>query len=812
MKCQGGFDGSAYLSVAQRLANDRKLAALVEVKDSQGEREKDQDEKQTTKHFYHPLDLVPIIDQRTHWSPIVDTAYNSPVRKEKSYSPMQLGTVVFLLGLLVLPCPTALSQEPQETPSSYYHRGMELWRQGQTGEALRHLMTATRDPETSFYAARQVALMGEYALPNLYRGLWHDEEVIQRMSAVIIGWIGDEESVEPLLLRMRFPDAPLETEYALRKIGSITGEQILSLVGRQDLSNAKLLDRKISSVSRLSDSLRLPIDPVPLVSLAEEIEQTQARELEEDPFGHMASARLNLLRFLAGRGVSKSAPLLVQAFHPEAEEADVAITRALIGLGDVAVEPLESAFRESDNEVLRPYLAVAHYFASGAPELSASRPMSVVMNDVSSGQAVGIKVATLAALFSETPNPLLAWFEHHPSAEVRLALAPAIPAEQIRRRVELKTFYLDKTRDTDTTVAATYLLFVGNFLPDSDVEARLASVLESRDELAVMREAALETVARHGPARLLRNVLTNPSDPLRTKAVEWAAGRTEPEIITAVLAILREADRSEAKRAAIELAAVEWGRSEAVVPLAEIVRTGDSLWKDAARGLAALGSDEAVDSFVALIDSGRTIDPDEAGALYFAFTGVASRLTGTGPGSYQFLPLGLDQRPAGDKVLVILREKSDYQGWVKAEEQWKGRRLFRLDEGQGELILYDQDAYDRVVSGAGIVLLEDSVRQTVLSPLELSELREQKVKVIDELPERPFAGLDGNTLHLLYQGQWTDVALGRDLRDEDGRSGWGRSALVPLRLFDRDKIRFSPDPPPSGWLKDEAQPELPEKP
>jgi hypothetical protein len=306
--------------------------------------------------------------------------------------------------------------------------------------------------------------------------------------------------------------------------------------------------------------------------------------------------------------------------------------------------------------------------------------------------------------------------------------------------------------------------------------------------------------------------LANPGDPLRRKAVEWSAGRTESEVITAVLAILREAEPSEAKRAAIELAAVEWRRSEAVVPLAEMVRTGDSLWKEAARGLAALGSDEAVESFVALIDSGRTIEPDEAGALYFAFTGVASRLTGTGPGTYQFLPLGLDSRPAADKVLVILREKSDYQGWVKAEERWNGRRLFHLDEARGELTLYDQSMYDRVASGAGIVVLDDSVRQTVLSPLELSELREQKVKVIDELPERPFAGLDGRVLRMLYQGRWTDVALGRDLRDEGGRAGWGRSALVPLGLFDRDRIRFSAEPLPSGWLKDEPQPKLPEKP
>jgi HEAT repeat protein len=720
--------------------------------------------------------------------------------------------ILFFLGWVLLPGSSATSQEIQQSPRWYYLKGMELWRQGQAGEALRHLMTATRDPETSFYAARQVALMGEYALPALYRGLWHDEEVIQKMSAVIIGWIGEQESMEALLLRMRFPDAPLETEYAIRKIGSMTGEQILSLVGRQDLSNAKLLDRKISTVSRLADSLRLPIDPVPLLSLAEAIEQTRSRELEEDPFGHMASARLSLLRFLAGRRVSKSVPLLVRALHPDAVEANVAITRALIGLGDVALETLERSFRESDNEALRPYLALAHYFASGTPELSASRPISVVMNDVAANPALGLKVATLTALFSEAPNPLLAWFEHHPNAEVRIALAPEISAEQIRRRVELKTFYLDKTRDTDTSVAAAYFPFIANYLPDADVESRLAGVLDSRDELAVLREAALEAAARDGPARLLRGVLSNPDDPLRAKAVELAARRTEPEVITAVLAMLRETDPSEAKRAAINVAAVEWGRSEAVPPLVEMVRVGDSLWREAARGLAALGSDEAVEPFVALIDSGRTIDPDEAGALYFAFTGVASRLSGSGPGSYQFLPLGLDPRPAGDKVLVILQEKSDYQGWVKAEERWNGRRQFRLDEGRGELTLYDQDTYDRVASGAGVVLLEDSVRQKVLSPLELSELREQKVTVIDDLPERPFAGLDGDRLHMLHQGQWTDVALGRDLRDESGRSGWGRSALVPLGFFERDRIRFSSEPLPSGWHKDEPRPKQPERP
>jgi hypothetical protein len=102
--------------------------------------------------------------------------------------------------------------------------------------------------------------------------------------------------------------------------------------------------------------------------------------------------------------------------------------------------------------------------------------------------------------------------------------------------------------------------------------------------------------------------------------------------------------------------------------------------------------------------------------------------------------------------------------------------------------------------------LESTVRQTVLSPLELSEEREQKVTVIEELPYFPYAGLRGNELLVIDEGRWTTVALGQDLRDDVRGDVWGRSALIPLGYFDRDKIYFSSKAPPSGWLRDELQP------
>ncbi len=140
----------------------------------------------------------------------------------------------FILGTWL-----AGNSSAQETATdsffSHYTRGMELWTAGQAAEALPHLMTATKDSQVGFYAARQVALMGRYALPVLNQGLWHREEVIQRQSAIILGWIGENESVEALLLRMKFPDAPMEVEYALQKIGLLSGAQLLDILGQQDL-------------------------------------------------------------------------------------------------------------------------------------------------------------------------------------------------------------------------------------------------------------------------------------------------------------------------------------------------------------------------------------------------------------------------------------------------------------------------------------------------------------------------------------------------------------------------------------------------
>jgi hypothetical protein len=668
-------------------------------------------------------------------------------------------------------------------------------------------MTATKEPEVSFYAARQVALMGPYALPILYQGLWHRDGIIQKQSAMIIGWIGDRRAVEALLLRMRFPDAPLEIEYALRKIGGVTGEQLLSIFDNQDLSNSALLDRKVASFSRLAGNLRLPMDPRPLLELANTIEEFKAGELEERPRGHLANARLNLLRFLAERKVSRAAPALARTFHPDGDEANAVVAEALIRLGSPSLEPLEKRFRESDVASLRLLVGVTHYLASGVDELSASGPVSVLLNEAQSDPGEARRIAALAARFSPGPNALLDWFRHHPDPEVRKALAPEqISRDVLRSRLELRSFFLEKTRDAEPEVAAAHVRVVGGYLPDTNVESRLEQILVSRQELAVLREAALEAAARRGATRLLIATLRRKEDPLRQKAVELAADRSEPEVIMAVLALLREPEPSDAKRAAIRVAAQKWNRPEAKVPLMEMLRTGDPLWKEAARGLAVLGAPEAAEYFMALIDSGRFIDPDEAGALYFAFTGIPARLEGQGPGSFQFVPLVLDERPAGGKVLVVLKEKSDYRGWIKIEERWTNDRLYFLDEGRGELTLYDRKYYDKVMAGSGIVLLEDTVRQEILNPLDLTEYRAQKIDVLPSLPASPFAGLDGNRLRLTHQGQWITLEVGEDLREDSETSGWGRSAVVHLGFFDRKHIRYGARPLPSGWLLEDPQP------
>jgi HEAT repeat protein len=688
---------------------------------------------------------------------------------------------------------------------------MRLWQEGNAGEALRHLMTATTDPEVAFYAARQVATMGDYALPVLYKGLWHREEVVQRQSAVILGWIGSKESVEPLLRRMKFPDAPLEVEYALRKIGSLTADQLLSIRQSSDLSNAKLLDRKVATIGRLANGLRLAVDPVPLFQLVETIEAVKATELEEQPFGHMANARLNLLLFLAERGVSKTADHLVDALQPGAREANLAIAEALIRLGGQSSQVLEAAFKETKDDSVRVLIAVTHYFLSGASDLASSGPLSLLLNEVQGDLGLAKQTAHYAAWFSSEPNPLLSWFRYHPAPEVRKALATELPGDKVRARRSVKSFFLEKTEDDDLAVAAAHIDYVGKYLPDDEVETRLERLLGAQQELAVLRKAALETAGRNGSPRLLLTALRQMGDPLRKQAVELVGNRTEPELMNAVLAMLREPEPSDAKRAAIQIAAVRWRRPEAEAPLLELVRLGDPLWRDASRGLAALESKAAVEYFVALVDAGREIDREEAGAIYFAFTGIPSRLSGERAGTFQFVPLDLERRPSRDQVLVILRERSDFRGWVKIEERWEGERLFRIDEAGRELVLYDRGAYDRLEAGAGVVLLETTTRQTVLSPLELSEQREQQITVIEELPHFPFAGVRGRELRLINQGHWTTVAFGQDLRDDVRGDMWGRSALIPLGYFDRDKIHFVRKAPPSGWLRDESQPLEPER-
>ncbi len=712
------------------------------------------------------------------------------------------------MPLVLLALLTLIQGSPSTTVVSHYERGMELWREGDPAAALRHLMSATLDPDVSFYAARQASLMGEFALPVLYRGLWHEDENIQRHSAIIIGWIGGRKSIEPLLFRMNYPDAPLETEYALRKIGGLTGPEVFTLLNEIPLGNPALLDRKVSGFIRLSQAFRLPLDPAPLLAVVEAIETDGAEVLEEDPYGHAANARTNLLLFMAERRISKAAAPLVRALTPGADEANLAIADALIQTGSPSLEPLVVAFRAPSDESLRVLLAVTHYFAAGASEASMEGPIAFILNELQSQPELARETARLAARFSRTPNPLLLWFTHHPDPEVRKALAPAsLDAPEMRARPELESFYLEKTRDPDPEVAAAHLRVVSKYLPDPDAESRLGEILGSTQEPGVLREVALEAVVHGGPTHLLLKVLRTPEDPLRIPAVKLSVARPEPEVISSLLDLIREPEPSAAKREAIAVVAEEWRRPEATLPLLGLLRTGDVLWREAARGLAALGVAEAADPFVALIDSGRTIDLEEASALYFAFTGIPARLVGSGPGTFRFVPLALEERPPHGKVFIVVREMSDYRGWVKVEERWEGERLFHLDEGRGELILYDRKLFEQVEAGAGILLLEQKVRQTVLNTLELSETRQQTARALEALPDVPLAGLEGDELRLFHRGHWVSVAQGRDLREESvGTEGWGRSALVPLRFFERDQIRWSDNPPPSGWLLDQEQP------
>ena len=701
----------------------------------------------------------------------------------------------------------AVQESSPETPEVHYQRGMELWRAGEPAEALRHLMSASLDPDLSLYATRQASLMGEFALELLYHGLWHRQEEIQRQSAIILGWIGNGKAVVPLLYRMGFPDAPLEVEYALRKIGDVTPAQLTGLLEHAALDNSALLDRQVSSFVRLCRAFAAPIDPVPVGALVDRIEETGAVELEEQPLGHRANARIQLLLFLAERGVAGAAAPLAGAIQPGAEETNLTLADALIQLGPASAPSLENAFHKPPDPSLRTLLAVTHYFASGASETAMTGPVSFILNELSTRPESAVAMASLVAHFSRRPNPLLSWFTHHPQPEVRRALAPReLNDEEVRARAELQSFFLEKTRDPDPQVAAAHLRVLSAFLPDKEVESRLEGILFSGEAPLVLREEALQIAKERALGRLLVAVLASPDHPLRLRAVEAASESTDPEVVSAVLAILQEPSPSATKRSAIAVAAEKWKRAEARQPLWELLGSGDPLWLAAARGLASLGVTEAVDPFLVMLDSGIPIDPEDASALYFAFTGIPSRFVRDAAGGHRFEPLSLEWRPPPGKVLIVLREKSDYQGWVKVEERWKGKRLFRLDEGRGELVLYDRELFSHVEEGAGILVLENSVRQTPLNPLDLTESHQQEAEALVSLPAPPFAGLEADGLLLLHGGRWVKVAFGRDLRDQEGEGGWGRSALVPLRFFDRDSIRWSEEAPPSGWLSADPQP------
>ena len=710
------------------------------------------------------------------------------------------------MSLSTLALLTLLQATPTNTGSYHYAKGMELWRADNPAEGLRHLMSASLDPELSFYAARQASLMGEFALQVLFAGLWHEQPEIQRQSAIILGWVGDRQAVEPLLYRMGFPDAPLEVEYALRKIGGVTTSELLGFLERATLTNSALLDHQVASFVRLSRAFAAPVDPVPVMALVEEIEGTDAEELEEQPRGHLANARLTLLLFLAERGVKKAAGPLARSVNTGAEDANLILAEALIELGPVSLPALEEAFHDPPEESLRTLLAVTHYFASGASDASMSGMVSFVLNELALAPELSVETAALVARLSRAPNPLLSWFEYHPDPEVRKALAPIdLNAEKIHSRPELRSFFLEKTRDSDPEVATEHLRVLSAYLPDPEVESRLEAILASTVGPLQLRAQALEVVTRQGPTRLLVRVLQTLDDPMRLRAVELASERPEPAVVQTMLSIVEEPEPSATKRAAMAVVAEEWKHPEASGPLLDLLRSGDTLWLEASRGLAALGVGEAVDPFLTMLEGGAPIEPPEATALYFAFTGNAVSFPQSDSAAV-FHRVPIEWQPPPSKVLVVLTEKSDYQGWVKVEERWESERLFRLDEGAGELVLYDRSLFDLVEQGKGILLLEETVRQTVLNSLELTETRTQRARALAALPEFPFVGLEDGELRLLHRGKWVSVGLGNDLRDSSRDPKWGRSALVPLRLFDRDRIRWSEDPPPSGWLLNDPQP------
>ena len=63
-----------------------------------------------------------------------------------------------------------LQAAPTDTGAYHYRKGMELWRAGDPAAGLQHLMSASLDPEFSFYAKRQASLMGEPYPASLSEG------------------------------------------------------------------------------------------------------------------------------------------------------------------------------------------------------------------------------------------------------------------------------------------------------------------------------------------------------------------------------------------------------------------------------------------------------------------------------------------------------------------------------------------------------------------------------------------------------------------------------------------------------------------
>jgi len=67
-------------------------------------------------------------------------------------------------------------------------------------------------------------------------------------------------------------------------------------------------------------------------------------------------------------------------------QPNLAFAGALIELGAPSLAPLARRFESLDDPSLRALLAVAHFFASGATDLSASAPASALLNEAAKRQ------------------------------------------------------------------------------------------------------------------------------------------------------------------------------------------------------------------------------------------------------------------------------------------------------------------------------------------------------------------------------------------------------------------------------------------